>query len=428
MTAEIAVLNSSGIALAADSAVTIAGKKVYNSANKLFALSKIHPVGFMIYGAASFLNTPWETLVKHYRKTILGSRSFSTLQEYADDFQKFLLETEVFSERSEEVYVIQICIQRITGLVRKIEKTVKEHLEQNPTISSKDVDSIVDHTIDNAYQELVKLNFINGANAKLVTSLERKYKRHIKNIADERFKKIPVSAAQFNKLVKICSWSVYKERFWIPTSGIVFAGYGVNELYPSILSYEAEGRVSGVLKIRLNTGKSDKIDPVRNSASIIPFAQSEMVATFMDGVHPDFNQALFAYLNALFSQLPSVLANRFGINPSSQKVKKLEKDLKSSLTNVTNELRDFSISQFVKPILDSVGALPKDDLAAMAEALVNLTSFRRKVTLVTETVGGPIDVAVISKGDGFVWIKRKNYFNPALNHHFFSNYFREIQK
>jgi len=42
-----------------------------------------------------------------------------------------------------------------------------------------------------------------------------------------------------------------------------------------------------------------------------------------------------------------------------------------------------------------------------------------------ETVGGPIDVAVISKGDGFVWIKRKHYFRPELNHCFFRNYFRE---
>jgi hypothetical protein len=61
----------------------------------------------------------------------------------------------------------------------------------------------------------------------------------------------------------------------------------------------------------------------------------------------------------------------------------------------------------------------------MAESLVSLTSFKRRVTQDPETVGGPIDVAVISKGDGFVWINRKHYFNPALNHQFFANYFRE---
>ena len=51
----------------------------------------------------------------------------------------------------------------------------------------------------------------------------------------------------------------------------------------------------------------------------------------------------------------------------------------------------------------------------MAESLVNLTMFKQKVSMHAETVGGPIDVAIISKGDGFVWIKRKFYFNKELN-------------
>ena len=80
--------------------------------------------------------------------------------------------------------------------------------------------------------------------------------------------------------------------------------------------------------------------------------------------------------------------------------------------------------KFVGPVLDIVGDLPKDELAAMAESLVNLTSFKRRITAEAETVGGPIDVAVISKGDGFVWIKRKHYFQKDLNPAFFANYYR----
>ena len=59
--------------------------------------------------------------------------------------------------------------------------------------------------------------------------------------------------------------------------------------------------------------------------------------------------------------------------------------------------------------------LPKEELAELAEALVNLTSLKRRVSPADETVGGPIDVAIISKGDGLVWIKRKHYFKPELN-------------
>jgi len=61
----------------------------------------------------------------------------------------------------------------------------------------------------------------------------------------------------------------------------------------------------------------------------------------------------------------------------------------------------------------------------MAEALVELTSLKRKVSMEAETVGGPTDVAVISKGDGFIWIRRKHYFDADLNPPFFANYFRD---
>lgn len=71
--------------------------------------------------------------------------------------------------------------------------------------------------------------------------------------------------------------------------------------------------------------------------------------------------------------------------------------------------------RFVQPVMNVISVLPKDELAMVAETLVDLTSFKRRVTMQSETVGGPVDVAIISKVDGFVWIKRKQYFNNELN-------------
>ncbi|MDP6474755.1 MAG: hypothetical protein QF894_07610, partial [Alphaproteobacteria bacterium] len=66
----------------------------------------------------------------------------------------------------------------------------------------------------------------------------------------------------------------------------------------------------------------------------------------------------------------------------------------------------------------------KEEIAGLAEALVSLTSLKRRVSEDEETVGGPIDVAVISKGDGFIWIKRKHYFDPAKNPYSFDKYYK----
>ena len=66
MTAEVAILNRIGVALAADSAATIGrgrGGKIYSSADKLFQLSHSDPVGVMVYGNANFIGVPWETII-----------------------------------------------------------------------------------------------------------------------------------------------------------------------------------------------------------------------------------------------------------------------------------------------------------------------------------------------------------------------------
>jgi hypothetical protein len=99
--------------------------------------------------------------------------------------------------------------------------------------------------------------------------------------------------------------------------------------------------------------------------------------------------------------------------------------LEQAFDHVSNELRDgvdrVSRNRFAAPIIDTVSALPKHELAEMAEALINLASFRKRVSPDLETVGGPADVAVISKGDGFVWIKRKHRFRSDRNAGFHAN-------
>ncbi|MEX2442994.1 MAG: hypothetical protein WD492_05290, partial [Alkalispirochaeta sp.] len=107
MTAEIAIINQRGIALAADSAITVStggGQKIFQSANKLFALSKYRPVAAMIYNNANFMDVPWEIIIKLYRER-LGQRGFAELSEYAQDFLKFLEENRsLFPNDQQHVY------------------------------------------------------------------------------------------------------------------------------------------------------------------------------------------------------------------------------------------------------------------------------------------------------------------------------------
>ena len=80
-------------------------------------------------------------------------------------------------------------------------------------------------------------------------------------------------------------------------------------------------------------------------------------------------------------------------------------------------------SNHVAPLIGTIAILQKEDLAEVAENLIYLTSLIRRITPDKESVGGPIDVALVSKGDGFVWIKRKHYFEETLNKNYFGKYY-----
>lgn len=61
MTAIVGTLNRRGVVFAADSAATFTTsttKKISNTANKIFALSRKHPVGIAIYNNLDFYGVP----------------------------------------------------------------------------------------------------------------------------------------------------------------------------------------------------------------------------------------------------------------------------------------------------------------------------------------------------------------------------------
>ena len=63
--------------------------------------------------------------------------------------------------------------------------------------------------------------------------------------------------------------------------------------------------------------------------------------------------------------------------------------------------------------------MPNEEIVDICESLIKITSLKRKISSDLESVGGPIDIAIITKGDGFIWKKNKNYTQIDLNSQFY---------
>lgn len=62
-----------------------------------------------------------------------------------------------------------------------------------------------------------------------------------------------------------------------------------------------------------------------------------------------------------------------------------------------------------------LNSLSVSEMGHLAESLLVLEELRERVTSPSESVGGPIDVVVVTKAEGLLWLKRKHFFDPQLN-------------
>jgi len=148
-----------------------------------------------------------------------------------------------------------------------------------------------------------------------------------------------------------------------------------------------------------------------------------VINTILSGVDPVLEDVYLENFRLFFTKYNEEILTALGSsNPDlSKKIK--EFDTMDLLKGYQKKNQETKMTNYIKPLMNAVSTLSKADLAEMAESLIYLTYLKRRITFAEESVGGPVDVAIISKGDGFVWIKRKLYFKPELNQQFLDNYF-----
>ena len=428
MTAEVIILNSSGVALAADSAVTIGGTKIFNTAIKLLALSKTQPVGIMVYGNAGLIGVPWETLIKLYRAQLKNTQ-MAVLEAYSDDFLTYITgRNDLFTEALEKQWVSSNLYRYYLSLREELVETLKPGLAAGTPVSNEDIIKKFADIVDKKHKGFGAEPFAEGMDE----AFEKAARTHYLGVFEEFqvgvFQSLKIEPATAEKLNDLGIYLHTRAVFSRATSGLVFAGYGESEIYPSVVNIELEGVLRGRLKYRLRKDKSRKITSNRDSF-IYPFAQEDMVNLFMNGVNTQVLGYMQSAMTEFIKKIPDLIKDEDlqSEDRTAAEIKdELLLNLRAALGSYYQGFGQHIKTSHITPVMNMVRVLPKDELAAMAEALVNLTAFKRKVTNTLETVGGPVDVAVISKGDGLVWVKRKHYFPPELNASFYKNYFRGI--
>lgn len=414
MTSIVGVLNKRAVAIAADSAVTMGNThKVINSANKIFTLSKYHPVAIMTYSNAVFMGVPWEIIIKEYRKQ-LKEISFLYLKDYIDDFIKFLHGRQFFTDEQTQKEFLVVLLDSFLNICRG-------EIYREKGIS---VDKQNENDLEEKLKQCLESNKKADKCKEFETYSYEDFNTYSSKVLDTYLKKL-----------KIKNTDLVRESFFYYLSakietllytGLVFVGYGENEIYPSLYPINITLAIDKHLRYYMDEKNVAQITEHGHGAVIIPFAQIDVTQTIIRGINPTFQDIIYNVMKKSIKSFSGAITNILDANPSTAVVSSAIKslDLDKIIRDITVQINKQMRETYTDHLLNTVVSLDKEDMANMAESFISLTSLVRRMQPGEETVGGPVDVAVISKGDGFIWINRKHYFKPELNNAFINNYFK----
>lgn len=423
MTAIVGVLNRRGIAFAADSAAThtsAPGQKITNHTNKIFVLSKYYPVGIAIYNNLDFMGIPWESVIKMYRDD-LKKNNFSTLDEYIKSFWSYIKKKCLGQLKIDQLQYLDLIAKNYQGEVNSFA------LNQ------------VGGTITSANETLFFQNYISKLD-EFKNSFSPSKAEDYANYKIAEFKKYAkgsVDAALANILAKpncpidlrtkfeesLFSWVCHTSHNYFSYTGLVFFGFGEKEIFPSYKEYHVSIAIDNRLKYVINSTYEISNSPSKR-AVIAPFAQSDVTNTVIRAVEDDLRKHFYTDNKTILQGFRDEMVNQLTQAGAPQPLVDVLNalDVDKYANDYKKGMDDYIQSHYIESLIETVAYLGKEDLADIAESLVRMTCIKRHVTSSLETVGGPVDVAVVTKGDGFIWMKRKHYFDANLNPQFFERY------
>lgn len=427
MTCEIAVANRLGIALAADSAVTFTKggpngtTTSYSSgANKILQPVRTEPIGLMVYNNSTFGNLPWELLVKQFRIDFdakfepLVSGYMSRLVEYLESAEN-LFPRGVRSFQTNGLYGVAL-IRLIATLKQRYPIATDEAADLAArTAACAEFIAATEHELD---QETIAAGLLDddfvSALANEALDLVTEAEAAVAQSAPDLSNVLPVP-----DLLRLAVKVTYKRPSEVfvnfPSSGIVIAGYGRDEVLPAFVEREFFGFIG--TRVYSIERKSKAVPRNGVGAVIEAFARRAMVETFTQGISPEaWGQAEREYRSRSRQLIERSIGESGGTPLASDRVDTM---VDESTDGFMSQWARASIDAHWHPLLEVVAGLAMDQLAELGENLVMLESLKERVTHRTQSVGGPIDVAVITKAEGLVWIKRKHFFPRELNHRYF---------
>ena len=430
MTAVVGILNKRGIAIAADSAVTIyrdGNEKIENSANKMLRMSDVSPISIMIVGSATFLSTPWDIIVRRYRQK-RGNTPFPTVQACIDDFISYMTTEKIFFPEGTQKEILSY----------KLDSFWTEVICQVPDININKKGLVTNkkqilHAFHRSIETIIKCSKESVPLPMYKDYTISQFKYYLASMVDDYFAKktVDLDSPIFDFDEDIMFSDEYPDDilseikelfiqgfFSYMTYGyndgnthLIFSGFGSEEEYPVMIRVMVSHGFDNRISYYINPEDVHAISDA-NPVAICPYAQNDIMEALLTGVDPYFFSNMCHRSERMFNDITDQLSADYMMEDDSEEIdailnKVKYSDLVRQFKQYGKRIQEEERRQWLKALHD----YNLQDMAHLAENLIAMTNFERHMTFSQEGVGGPIDLAVITKNNGFTWLNRKSWYH-----------------
>jgi hypothetical protein len=329
----------------------------------------------------------------------LGSRHFDHLEQYGEDFLRYIESSDPLFGPDNQQRCFRKCVRDY--LVHEAVGPVWEKHGFEPSKWDKTAWADLAELLEQDNAAWQACDDLETTGPAFGASVVAKYADSLAALQAQLFNNVTVPP-KIASTIRHAVEMIYTKNWFLPheKSGVVIAGFGEDDAFPQLVQYE----VASVVNERLRYAKVDECSiTFDNDAEVVPVAQRQMIDLFYSGMFPSIHAGIVEIFGSTVRNLLKLGNDEEG----DKEINRLQQAFKEQ---VDGHIR----SEYTQPLIDAVAALPLYDLSSLAESLISLTAFRARMSASEEeTVGGHIDVAVLSKGDGFVWVRKKDFVSRA---------------
>ena len=359
------IITKESIVCSSDQAATMSDGKTYGGMRKIFKLTDLLPAAIMFNGNADFENFSMEALISKFRSTV-DFEKLKTIENIKDEFIIFLSKNTQTSDVNE--YLNDVLDYFKYDLITKIDS--------------------------DGFDEVIG----NSRRKEIFTFVE-----NYPSFTDEFFDIIPKDKdkQEFNLII----WEMFCHELSFEGTGVIFIGFDMGHDFPSFFEINIHCNNNGKIVYEEVDSGINCEDPY-----LKVFAINEEAYTFITGVNSNFEIFLKDYIedsnNIIIKNVRNLLER--------ENIDEVEHIIEIFKNVIKDEYSDFSeyFNYYRINTIDStsfaIEYLPRWLLCDLADYLIQITGLKQKISSEIESVSMEADVSLITKYDGFKWVKNSN--------------------